>query len=92
MTQNRTRARQALADAHAQIRDLRNQLDGAAQPLRLQLREAEDMLAKERAAKSALQSQVAALETQAKAQATLIDAMFAYHAWWLSSGNGHAGD
>lgn len=78
--------RKALEAAHAQIRDLRNQLETAAQPLRLLLREAEDKLTKALAEGARQQERIAHLEAQVRVQQNLIDATASYHAWRVSSG------
>lgn len=77
-TSRQKRLRDALSEAYAQNRELRNQLDNAAQPLRLKLREAESATAKVELEQRRLVERVRYLERQNRTQAELIDALIAY--------------
>lgn len=72
------RLRDALAEAHAQNRELRNQLDSAAQPLRIKLREAESTTAKLELEMKRLADRVRYVERQNRVQRELIDSLIAY--------------
>lgn len=72
------RLRDALVEAHAQNRALRNQLDNAAQPLRIKLREAESATTKLELEQGRLVQRVKYLERQNRIQAELIDSLIAY--------------
>lgn len=83
----RTR-RNPLADAHATIRELRNEIGSAAQPLREKIRQLEAAAVQLEAEKSRLVTRMSILERENRIQRDALDALVSLHHWTISSGNG----